>query len=73
MRVVSKPDVKNWTYKFNCTCGCELEACDDDIEYISGKFHTQCVMCEKEHIIPMDKIPILVQINIKKGTTGYLS
>ena len=74
MKVIYKDNVENWTYECQCRiCDSVLESNVDDVNYkdtqdygISGFYSVKCIICDNHIIIPTDKIPKLLRIQIKK-------
>ncbi len=85
MKVIKKQDVSGWSYKYTCTnCESELEVEPSDIKHThySGDqredpydtFTVYCAVCLQSHTILLDKIPKLIQIEVKKRSSrggGY--
>ena len=77
MKIISTPDVSNWSYK--CTCrDCEsvLEIEAKDLKYNCGQqgdsdwYTTNCIVCGQMITIIESKLPKLVALRIKGKSYG---
>lgn len=79
MKILSKPDVSNWSFKHKCSsCESELLVEENDLkyEYYAGDFRepsyenysAKCAVCSKAFTIPLNNIPKLIQLNVKHKT-----
>lgn len=77
MIIVKKQNVSNWNYKHICNkCDTELLIEKDDLKYnyyagdfrepTSEGFSANCVVCSASISVPMNNIPKLIIIEIKK-------
>ncbi len=79
MKVLKKADVSNWSYKHTCS-GCDselqIEAADISYRYYDGdmrepgydSYSTNCCVCSASINVPGNKIPKLLQVEIKNRT-----
>lgn len=75
MKIISKPDISNWSYKYKCmTCDAELEIEDGDLAYEDGGqrdgdvYIAYCPCCNSKIYISTDKVPKLLGLQIRKRT-----
>lgn len=85
MKIIKKQDVSGWAFKHTCTnCESELQVEPSDLRHSSypgdmresgyETFTANCVVCSQSFTIANDKIPKLIQIEVKKrssSTGGY--
>lgn len=76
MKVIKKQDVSNWSHKHTCVnCESELEVESKDLRYsrVDGdprepgydSFTATCCVCSQSFSVPTNKIPKLVQVEVK--------
>jgi hypothetical protein len=75
MKVIKEPPKpEDWTHRFNCTCGAELEACGTDLyvrtheERFGVREYTYFVTCPfcNTRLVPRTAIPQHIKNQAKK-------
>jgi hypothetical protein len=76
MKILKQVDVANWKYVYTCShCESELEVEANDVQHrhlhayltdVSDLFFCTCPVCHKEHPLSTNKIPKLLQVQIRE-------
>lgn len=84
MKVLKKQDITGWKHNHTCSnCESELEVEAKDLRHYRydgdcrepgyDAFSAQCAVCSTAFTIPSNKIPKLLQIEVKDRTARYSS